>query len=381
MEPAESHPIVRSLGTGLLQRDSLMLSSTFAAPASATEQRLLPIWAAVTNIEGLGVEDDFFELGGDSLMVATLFAQMEQAFGKMPPLSSLLKYSTIRKLAGRFDELRVSSNESQLIPIRAQGRRPALFYLHAAHGNVVYVRKLLPYLHPEQPLYAIQARGLQEGETPHRDFASMAADYVAQIRKAQPAGPYFLAGNCVGALIAFEMAQYLRAAGESVAGLIIVDPDIHPNAAPWLHWRNYKAPHVRIWRRLVSTVWWVEKWINIVRLVASGYRRGPGAFETGENRQRQAAILAGLREALDGYRPGTYDGGVLVIGSAWAMKYLRNRATGWPAIAPRAEFVQVGNSHGDMLNAAFPEVARTLSEYLDRPQPAADESGVAAVAE
>src|SRR5258706_67028 len=231
-----------------LKREHLAPAGPFVAPASEAERKLTEIWEAVLDIDGIGVEDDFSELGGESLAAVTLFSELERALGQMPPLSTLLDYPTIRRLANRLEQLGTITHDPLLLPIRPQGRRRPLFQAHAAYGNVLFVRRLLPFLDAEQPLFAIQARGLQDGETPHQSFASMAADYVAQIRRREPTGPYMLAGHCIGGLIAFEMAQRLKAEGQAVGGVVMIDPDYHPHAVPRLYLRNPRAPHIRMWR-------------------------------------------------------------------------------------------------------------------------------------
>ena len=116
-----------------------------------------------------------------------------------------------------------------LIAIRPEGSLPPLFFTHTILGDVVFVRQFLPFLPPEQPLYAIQARGLEGDDPPHTDFEEMASDFVKLIRRVQPAGPYFLAGLCDGSLTAVEMARILRAAGEDVAFVGLIDPRAHPS--------------------------------------------------------------------------------------------------------------------------------------------------------
>ena len=129
-----------------------------------------------------------------------------------------------------------------LIAIRPEGSLPPLFFTHTILGDVVFVRQFLPYLPPEQPLYAIQARGLEGDDPPHTDFEEMASDFVKLIRRVQPAGPYFLAGLCDGSLTAVEMARILRAAGEEVAFVGLIDPRANPVEVPWLYWKNPEAP-------------------------------------------------------------------------------------------------------------------------------------------
>ena len=353
-----------------LKREHFAPTGAFVAPATEAERQVVKIWEAVLDIDGLGVLDDFFELGGDSLAAVTLFAELERVFGQMPPLSTLLDYSTIRSLARRLEQLGAITPDRLLLPVRAQGRRAPLFHAHAAYGNVLFVRRLLPFLNAEQPLYAIQARGFHEGETPHRTFAAMAVDYVTQIGRIQPTGPYFLAGHCIGALIAFEMAQHLKALGQDVGAVVMIDPEYHPNAVPWLHWRDPSAPRTRLWRNLIRPFWFAQRHLRRIQERLAGRPVIQQATETGTNRQRQRAIIAGLTAALKAYRPRPYDGKLVILCSGERRRHLSNPAAGWAVLAPQVEFIEIGTSHDEVFFAALPEVGESVERILAGVQPA-----------
>src|SRR5262249_49120012 len=173
-----------------------------------------------------------------SLLGVALFGEIQRVFGQAPPLSILLECPTVRRLAARLSAPANASAGTPLIPIRVAGSGPPLFLAHAIDGDVVFAHKLLPYLSEDQPLYAIRARGLEGEEAPHRRFEQMAADFVALIREVQPHGPYALLGYCAGSLTALEMARLLRASGQEIAFVGLIDPNTHPNAAPWLYWHH-----------------------------------------------------------------------------------------------------------------------------------------------
>ncbi len=344
--------------------------SAFAAPATELEQLLTALWEAVLNIEGLGIDDDFFEVGGESFAAVLLFTEIEIFLGAMPPLSILLNYPTIRMLAAHLEESGTARHTPLIMPIRAQGGRPlALFAAHAAHGNVLFYRQLLPHLSPEQPLHAIRARGLREGEAAHRSFEAMAEDYVAEIRRIQPAGPYLLAGHCIGGLIAFAMAQRLTQLGENVAAVVMIDPDYHPNAVPWLYWRDPGALSVRLRLALLRPLWHLRWQLRrlIARLAGKPVIKYPA--ETGENRQRQDAVIAGLIEAQRLFRPQPYEGRLVILCSAERRRYLDNASRGWRAIAPQVEMVEIGGSHDEVFFGALPAVGQALDGILAGLQP------------
>jgi thioesterase domain-containing protein/acyl carrier protein len=358
--------------TAQFTRAHLALANEFAPPASDTERRLVTLWRDVLDVEGLGVLDDFFELGGDSFVAVTLFTEIERVFGQAPPLSALLDCPTIRLLAARLEQLQGEGARRPVIAIRPQGTRPPLFVVHAVKGHVLFVRTLARHLDKNQPLYAIQARGIEAGETPHQRFDQMAEDYVAALRRVQPKGPYHLAGYCIGSLIAFEMAQQLRAAGEEVAIVMMIDPDYHPTIVPWLYWRNPNAPHIRAWRVAIRAGLLARR---LTHRLLGREKSSVRPIVTGEELRRQAAIRAGIMAALKVYRPRPYDGRVVMVCAADRRPHLSNETHGWPTIAPRIEILELAQSHRDIFYDALPALGRELQSQLDRVQ--AERAGLA----
>lgn len=109
------------------------------------------------------------------------------------------------------------------MPIQTAGRRPKLFLVHGAGGNVLGFRDLAHYFGKDQPVFGLQARGVDGKQTPHQSIPEMAAAYLAELREVQPHGPYFLGGYSGGGVVAFEMAQLLREVGEPVAYIGLID--------------------------------------------------------------------------------------------------------------------------------------------------------------
>jgi thioesterase domain-containing protein/acyl carrier protein len=192
-----------------------------AAP-DETERRLAEIWQRVLGGAHIDRHANFFELGGHSLLAVQLFALCEKTFGRRLPLSTIVRAPTVAQLARvlRQDE---ASPSSCLVALQPLGSRPPLFCLHAESGEVLIYREFAQLLGADQPVYALQAQGLDGARPPHTSIEAMAAHYLAEIRTVQPEGPYFLGGFCLGAMIAFEIAQQLHASGERVALLAALD--------------------------------------------------------------------------------------------------------------------------------------------------------------
>src|ERR1044071_1643156 len=187
------------------------------------ELQLIGAWQKVLSIQGIGVDDDFFELGGDSILGARLFAEIEKMLGKRLPLATLFQTSTIAGLANLLRQEDWSPNWSSLIAIQPKGRKPPLYCLHACGAHVFIYRSLVSYLSSDQPVYGLQARTLDYQKERLIRVEDMAAHYLKEIREFQPHGPYYLLGDTLGGLFALEIARQLDVAGQEVALLAMFD--------------------------------------------------------------------------------------------------------------------------------------------------------------
>ncbi len=185
----------------------------FASPRNAMEVQLTALWQQVLGIQEIGVHDNFFELGGHSLKAAQLFFHLETVFGKQLPLATLFQAPTIAQLADVLAQARWAPPWQSLVAIQPSGSATPLFVVPGVGGNVLVFARLAKLLGTEQPIYGLQARGLDGKETPFTSVPEMAAHYVEQIKRIQPAGPFFISGVCTGGLIAYEMVQQLSLEG------------------------------------------------------------------------------------------------------------------------------------------------------------------------
>jgi amino acid adenylation domain-containing protein len=189
----------------------------FLAPRDQLEIRLARLWEKLLQLPRVSVKDNFFDLGGDSLLAVRLVGQIEQQFGKRLPLPLFFETPTIEQLAQRLRQQGWSAPFSLLIPIQPKGSRAPFFCVHGGIG------KLVNYVNREQPLYALQPYGL-DGRAAPATVEEMAEGYIREIKLVQPNGPYFLGGFSAGALIMHEMAQQLRKEGQEIGLLVLLDP-------------------------------------------------------------------------------------------------------------------------------------------------------------
>jgi len=227
--------------TGKIDRQALpapnvassRLEDQFAAPRNPSEEILAEIWANLLGVQRVGIHDNFFELGGHSLAAASLFVKIEDHFGKKLPLATLFQAPTVAQLANLLTDEGWSPSWSSLVAIQPNGSKPPLFFVHAHGGNVIGYRDLARHLGPDQPFFGLQSQWLNECPIDNFRFEDMAAHYIEEIRIVQPRGPYFLGGWCFGGNLALEMAQQLRAQGEEVA-LVAMIQSTHKNYPEYL---------------------------------------------------------------------------------------------------------------------------------------------------
>lgn len=199
-------------------------------PRDALELRLCRIWERTLGVPRIGITDSFFDAGGHSLLAVALAAAIEKELNYHLPLSAIFTARTIEAQAALLRQ-RAPAVRTPLVPIRTGGARP-LFLVHPTGGNVLCYAELADHLGADQPLYGLQDPGLYESSSPYASLEEMAALYIEAIREAQQHGPYLLGGWSSGGVIAFEMAQQLRRAGEDIALLALFDSQAPLDAIP-----------------------------------------------------------------------------------------------------------------------------------------------------
>ena len=215
---------------GKIDRLALQIPDTAASVSRGTtfsrdplELQLVELWEETLGRRGIGVRDNFFDLGGHSLVAVRLMARIAQQFERHLPLAALFQGGTIEEQANL---LRAGEDEtvwSSLVPVRRSGDKTPLFCVAGAGGNVVYFHDLVRALDQERPFYALQPPGLDGRSEPLDGVKDLAAHYIEHIRAVQPHGPYLLAGHSFGGTVAFEMAHQLVRSGESVEALLLLD--------------------------------------------------------------------------------------------------------------------------------------------------------------
>jgi amino acid adenylation domain-containing protein len=359
------------LPNGKINRNALPDLTQIAEPednggegSDELEAKLLAIWRSVLERPSVGRDSDFFDAGGSSILAARLFARIEKQLGKDLPLSTLLQAPTVAKLAAVIRDAGWTPPWGTLVPICAAGSRPPLFLVHAIGGNVVSFRSFASCFDGDQPVYGIQARGLDGREEAAASVEEMAADYIRAIRSVQPNGPYRIGGFSAGGIVAFEMAKQLQREGEETALLILLDtqigsPDdigaassefsmlerwrrvllLNLRAARETDWKTFAGHKLRNWR-MCFNIWAHEK--------------GYGRLNTWE------AFMLALRR----YRPEPYDGDAVLFRAKNEIVEYPDPTFGWgPLVEGDLRILETEGDHDSFLSE---EYIRSLGAELNR---------------
>ena len=220
-------------------------------PSGPLEMQLTALWQHVLGQDTVAVHDDFFDLGGHSLKAVQLLSHVERVYGRRLPLAALFEAPTVARMAALLAESVWEPPWDFLVAIQPTGSAVPLFLVPGIGGIPLMFGRLARLLGPDQPVYGLQARGLDGKDKPFTSVVEAATHYVHEVRSLRPAGPYVIGGTCTGGVFAYEMAQQLRAQGESVA--LIVMESWHPSSyrmGPLLP--SGLAPVRFLWSKLVQ---------------------------------------------------------------------------------------------------------------------------------
>lgn len=338
---------------------------TQVAPRNQTESQLVEIWQEFLNVRPIGITDNFFELGGHSLIAVRLWSKIEQRFGPLP-LATLFQAPTIEQLAVRLQpEAQSDSVNCPSLVVMQPGQpdaKPPLFCIHVLGRGLKFYRPLIKYLDPEQPVYGLSTQIAGE-DFPSNWVEDLAPHYAQQIQTIQPQGPYLLAGVSFGGLIAVEIARLLKASGQEVALLALLDTRLpgalqqlkQPEAASWRHLAEKGPSYLAI----KAQRWLSGRYMELSESLQDAYFRLCIQFcaRTGQPLQdawQDFDYEAQNAQAISRYRPMPYDGDVTLFRATEQDLHSREAIApelGWrEMVTGELEIYQVTGSHLGMLD-------------------------------
>jgi amino acid adenylation domain-containing protein len=373
---------------GKVDRQALALRlSETREPAVSTPDRhpglkneLMSMWEELLGKSNIGLDDDFFQLGGHSLLAARLFAQIQKRLAKQLPLASIIQASTIRKLAAVIRDNNWVAPWSSLVQLSDGGPNLPLFLIHPIGGNILTYKQLAVRL-TGQPVYGLQAQGLDGRSPAASSVESMAAHYIRAMRTVQPEGPYSLGGFSAGGTVAFEMARQLQNSGCEVGFLAIVDSSFEPPV--WTLLKNKDV--AESYERIVRVLRWNAGYMN--RIGARQFARkkvrnfgmsariaGYVALNAlanlvhGTSPRWALSVEEAFLHALGKYTAAPFAGDATLLLTFDSGNYNPELVAGWmKLVTGKLDVCRIAARHDDLLNPPqVDDVARQLSESLSR---------------
>ncbi|MDB6100267.1 MAG: hypothetical protein JWO52_266 [Gammaproteobacteria bacterium] len=349
----------------------------YVAPRDSTERQLARLWEDVLGIRPIGVTDSFFDLGGRSILAARLFVGISRLFGKDLPLATLFQSPTIEQLAKQLHPKSDAARYTTLVSIQPDGSKPPFFCVHGGAGSTLFLNALGRAMgNSQQPLYGIEPEGLDGRRFRRTTIPMMAAHYIAEIRKVQPCGPYYIGGYCFGGMVAFEMAHQLRSMGEQAALLVLLNAPLFERL---VEAKRSSPPAVRsaaqkVLRVLSSpgrVVGWrirtlyrhLQTWLHVATcntLLGLGVKIPQAMRTTFVTRMIYRAQLA--------YVPKPYPGKLTMFRGRGL--YANDPNMGWDGLAESLENCEIGDTPQGHRRVMFNEpvvglLARLLTSHLE----------------
>jgi thioesterase domain-containing protein/non-ribosomal peptide synthetase component F/NRPS condensation-like uncharacterized protein len=355
-------------------------SAEYAAPRTPTETALCQTWQALFELPRIGVKDDFFQLGGQSLLAAQLVSEIEKKFGVTVDLSTLLVASTVEQLALRlgaasFETASSTDLPTSVVPLNAGGSKTPLFCFHGGGGHLLAYREMAHALEEEQPVFGVRAPDL-DGAQRFLNVGQLAESYLQDIIQVQQTGPYNLCGMSFGGLLAYEVAARLVEQGECVGVLAIFDTI---NPAYYRRLPAFKSARFFVDTAIVRLEKYVRDLIRGDLISIGGYigdffaRRFQAArwnlvrvLSRAASRQMPKAIRDNVRlfEAVgNAYTPRDFSGKLTLFRAAErTAEYRHDFALGWDEVAKGG--VDVITIDGDHLTIMEPPNVNSLAAHL-----------------
>ncbi|UFH57438.1 amino acid adenylation domain-containing protein [Spirosoma sp. KNUC1025] len=348
-------------------------------------ETLHPIWTKLLHTDSIGLDEDFFDSGGHSLLAVQLVNEIQRQTGYSMPVASVFANPTLRKLATYLKTTEVQAVWHPLVAVKPQGDRHPLFLVHPISGDVGYVYQLAPYVAEQQPVYALRAVGLDGIAKPSVSIEEMAAHYVELITHQQAEGPYSLGGFSLGGIVAFEMARQLTQLGKKVNLVAIIDaypinPDADTNRIPirqlvpyyYNYWRSLPKQPSMLLPILRKKVPWASQ-LLLRQFRRSFYKPSVSAVNTTSQASSfvpKDLLVKTFRQAYSQYAFKPYDGKIVFLRAAKADTFgaSQNKVDfGWSRYARQGVDVhEILGEHESLFsnNATIERIAHILQSYL-----------------
>ncbi|MGC2529867.1 MAG: alpha/beta fold hydrolase [Candidatus Acidiferrum sp.] len=333
---------------------------------------LTPIWESVLGCSPIGIDDNFFDLGGDSSLALKLFTKIAEECGRELPPVMIYQAPTIAALAAALEQPSLPPF-APLVLLKAGKAGLPVFIAHGMGGNAMDFFQLVKYIRSPHPIYGMQSKGLDGVEEPFDRIEDMAQFFLDAIREVQPHGPYLLMGYSLGGLVALEMAQRLTENGERVALLSLLESYPHRNYLPAKQRLRLFARSLRHHAATLVRLPVREAFSYLMRPARRLAYIFPDSNENGRNprpvdvwftpavmRMRDRAY-----QALKRYRPRYYRGQVHFVRAQRCTEFPQDPAGVWADLVAEFMVETVPGGHLEIINTHFESLGAVLSRHLE----------------
>ena len=345
-------------------KDTGLSRHSFALPTTKAEQTLVDIWKALLRVGRVSIDDDFFEIGGHSLLALDMLVKFEHACGLRIPVRALMEERTIRRIAAQLDGPADHALPNGITCVKQGTSDLALFCMPGLGGVSLQYQKLTTKLHTDRPVYAVELHDFAVDAAVLQSLKLTAIAVVERMRKVQPKGPYSVLGYSFGGNLAVEVAAEIVRQGEQAEHVIVIDA-----YGPGVVVRSEMLP-TRILRHLRQLTKMSRKDM-FAYLEGQLHRRlGPRfvGLLPGTNLQRRLKVTAAMgRSAFQSYSPSHFDGRITLVRAEIVVAWLRvtddSGTCGWGSNCKEVEIVSMHCDHLAMFRE--PHLSE-LSEHVDR---------------
>jgi amino acid adenylation domain-containing protein len=343
---------------------------TRVGPRDAVELQLCDLWQSVLDVPQVSVTDDYFELGGDSLYALRVVAETNAMFGTHLTTEDLLGASTIATLATLVRSTGQRRDDGPLVRIQAGNSGAPLYVFHAVSGTVLRYVPLSRALGPAQTVWGAQSPALTAVDARVDSIEDLAVHHIRHMRSSHGAEPWHLAGYSMGGLIAFEVARRLRAAGDQVGVVCLLDAMLAGGGRDWRS--EAMEVFVRSGLRIDVDLGWLtslafDEQLEYLLHQGIAAQTLPADYDTGRlNRMLNAYVDNGT--AFNAYQPQDYPGRVVLFRASdrSADEYATDEMLGWHRYAAEVRVHEVPGNHYQIMQPAHVSgVAEVLRRYLD----------------
>jgi thioesterase domain-containing protein len=341
--------------------ESLEPDNLYVPPHDDLERRLTSIWEKVLKVKPIGLTDDFFKLGGYSLLVVQLFSRIKKELGYSLPAAVLFKASTVEQLAAVMRQTGDSLGHSAIIPLQTGGNGIPLFLMHHADGGVIDYQELVRQMGKEHPVYGLHPPRLLGTRLLQHNIKEIAAYYVEEIRKFHPRGPCIIGGHSFGGWVAFEVAYRLKNLGQEVALLVLMDTRAPGcQLLPLIQRIEFIVfsyiEKIKFHTRRLIIIPPNQRWSYFLvksRVVLERVRRlVKYMYRKVSKRLKRAAISPSAPSSHTAYVPGLYPGRAVLFKSAVPLPVDDQKTYGWDKyITGSLEVYTVSGEHGNVTKA------------------------------